>query len=126
MTAQRLLLRFSYFEHDWDEDLAGPEVEAELLRRAAQGEWQEVDDTDEPEEVDTVEALAQRVEEVLIGEWEVPAAAARLPMDRLREIIAAGGWTFVAGDFMEFEGHHNDTEMLVRLVRAEQHPTSGR
>ncbi|MBV1851352.1 hypothetical protein [Catellatospora tritici] len=118
MTAQRLLLRFSYFEHDWTGAVDWPEgAEAELLRRGTEGRWQEAVDADEPEEFDSADALAQRVEEVLAGEWEMPAAAARAPMDRLRAFIAEGGWTFVAGDFAEYEGHHNDTEMLVRLVR---------
>jgi hypothetical protein len=117
MTEHSVLLRFSYFEHDWDESVDGPEAaEVELLRRAA-ADWQVVEDEEEPDEFDTLEALAQRLEEVLIGEWQVPAQAAVLPLDRLRGIIADGGWTFGAGEFMEFEGHHNDTSMLVKLVR---------
>ncbi|MEU8080162.1 hypothetical protein AB0B31_32500 [Catellatospora citrea] len=117
MTGQSLLLRFSYFEHDWDHELEGVEaMEAELLRRAAQGEWQQVDD-DEPEEFGTLDDLVQRVEEVIVGEWEMPAEAVRLPLDKLRAIIADGGWTFETGDFAEFEGHHNDTELTVKLVR---------
>ncbi|MFD0597503.1 hypothetical protein ACFQZ4_38750 [Catellatospora coxensis] len=38
MTDHSVLLRFSFFEHDWDESIEGAAaMEAELLRRAAQG-----------------------------------------------------------------------------------------
>lgn len=114
---ETVLLRFSYFEHDWDEDVEGAAAaENELLRRATEGTWFEVDD-DDPDEFETIDALAERAEEVIAGEWEMPPAAARLPLDRLRALIAEGGWTFVAGEFSEFEGHHNDTELLVKLTR---------
>ncbi|WP_155375066.1 hypothetical protein [Catellatospora vulcania] len=117
MTAERRLLRFSYFEHEWDEDINGAEaMEAELLRRAAEGRWQEVDD-DEPDEFATFDELAQRAVEVVVGEWEMPAAAVELPLDMLRAVIAEGGWSFAAGEFSDFEGHHNDTEYTVKLVR---------
>ncbi len=118
MTAQSILLRFSYFEHDWiEEDVDGPEAgEAILMRVASEGEWFEVDGAG-PEEFDTLDALARRAERVIAGEWNMPAAAVRLPVDKLRTIIAEGGWTFAAGEFSEFVGNHQDTEMLVRLVR---------
>ncbi|WP_186316068.1 hypothetical protein [Catellatospora sichuanensis] len=117
MTEQSVLLRFSFHEHDWDESIEGVEaMEAELLRRAADGQWQEVAD-DEPDELATFDELAQRAEEVVVGEWEMPVEAVRLPMDKLRAIIADGGWTFVAAEFSDFEGHHNDTELTVKLVR---------
>ncbi|GAB4059903.1 hypothetical protein [Catellatospora paridis] len=117
MIGQSLLLRFSYFEHDWDEDIEGVEaMEEELLRRAAVGEWQQVDD-EEPDEFSTLDELVQRAEEVIVGEWEMPAEAVRLPLDKLRAIIAEGGWTFATGEFSDFEGHHNDTELMVKLVR---------
>jgi hypothetical protein len=118
MTVHTILLRFSYFEHDWiEEDLDGPEAaEAALLRMASEGDWFEVDDV-EPDEFDTLDALAERAEQVVAGEWKMPAAAVRLPVDRLRTIIAEGGWTFATGEFSEFVGNHQDTEMLVRLVR---------
>ncbi|MEV0456282.1 hypothetical protein [Catellatospora methionotrophica] len=117
MTDHSVLLRFSYFEHDWDESIEGPEaMEAELLRRAAEGEWHEVADV-APDEFATLDELVQRAEEVIVGEWEMPVDAVRLPLGKLRAIIADGGWTFVAGEFSDFEGHHNDTELLVRLDR---------
>lgn len=118
MTAHSILLRFSYFEHDWIvEDIDGPEAaEAVLLRVAAEGDWFEVDDV-EPDEFDTLEALVERAEQVVAGEWRMPAAAVRLPVDRLRAIMSEGGWTFASGEFSEFVGNNQDTEMLVRLVR---------
>lgn len=117
MTEHSVLLRFSFFEHGWDESIEGVEaMTAELLRRAAEGEWSEVVD-DEPDEFATLDELRLRAEEVIVGEWEMPEEAVRLPLDKLRAIISDGGWTFVAGEFAEFEGHHNDTEFLVRLGR---------
>ena len=62
------------------------------------------------ETVDVARARRNEVRETL-------SEAVRLPFDRLRAIIADGGWTFACGEFMEFEGHHNDTEITVRLVR---------
>ncbi|MEV4415469.1 hypothetical protein [Catellatospora sp. NPDC049609] len=120
MTVQRLRLRFSYFEHDWDESIEGVEaMEAELLRRAATGEWLPVDESVDEEAADTLDALVEEVEQTVVGEWEMPVEAVRLPFDKLRAIIAEGGWTFVGGEFADFEGHHNDTEFLVELVRTE-------
>jgi hypothetical protein len=115
---QSILLRFSYFEHEWiEEDLDGPEAaEATLLRVVSEGDWFEADDV-EPDEFDTLDALAERAEQVVAGEWKMPVAAVRLPVDRLRTIIAEGGWTFAAGEFSEFVGNNQDTEMLVKLVR---------
>lgn len=118
MAVQSILLRFSYFEHDWiEEDIDGPEAaQATLLRVASEGDWFEVDD-DEPDEFDTLDALAERAERVIAGEWQMPAVAVRMPMDRLRTIIAEGGWTFAGGGFSEFVGNNQDTELLVKLVR---------
>ncbi|MFC7243157.1 hypothetical protein ACFQO7_11785 [Catellatospora aurea] len=118
MPEQSILLRFSYFEHDWiEEDIDGPEAaEATLLRVASEGDWFEVDDA-EPDEFASLDALAERAEQVVVGEWKMPAAAVRMPLDKLQTIIGGGGWTFAGGDFSEFVGNNQDTEMLVKLVR---------
>ncbi|MDI1461257.1 hypothetical protein QEZ54_09785 [Catellatospora sp. KI3] len=118
MAAQSILLRFSYFEHDWiEEDIDGPQAaEATLLRVAAEGDWFEVDDA-APDEFDTFDALAERVAQTVVRDWNMPAAAVQLPLGKLRTIIAEGGWTFAGGEFSEFVGNNQDTEMLVRLVR---------
>ncbi|MEV0459557.1 hypothetical protein [Catellatospora methionotrophica] len=117
MTAHTIRLRFSYGEHDWiTEDVDSPAAaEPILLRVASEGDWCGVDD--EPEEYDTLDALVERAEQVVVGEWGMPAAAVQAPVDKLRAIIAEGGWTFVAGDFSEFVGNNQDTELLVKLVR---------
>ncbi|MEV4416837.1 hypothetical protein [Catellatospora sp. NPDC049609] len=118
MAVQSILLRFSYCEHDWiTEDIDGPEAaEAVLLRVASEGDWCEVDEA-EPDEFDSLDALVERAEGVVAGEWQMPADAVRLPVDKLRTIIAEGGWTFAAGEFSEFVGNNQDTELLVKLVR---------
>lgn len=118
MPEQSIILRFSYFEHDWiEEDIDGPAAaEATLLRVASDGDWFAVDD-DEPDEFATLDALAERAEQVVVGEWKMPAAAVRAPVDKLRTIIAEGGWTFAGGGFSEFVGNNQDTELLVKLAR---------
>ncbi|MFC7759060.1 hypothetical protein ACFQY4_14495 [Catellatospora bangladeshensis] len=91
MTVQSILLRFSYFEHDWiTEDIDGPEAgEAVLMRVVSEGDWFEVEGSG-PEEFDTLDALAERAEQVIAGEWQMPAAAVHLPMEKLRTLIAEG------------------------------------
>ncbi|MEU7824920.1 hypothetical protein [Catellatospora sp. NPDC049111] len=118
MPEQSILLRFSYFEHDWiEEDIDGPEAaEATLLRVASEGDWFQADDA-EPDDFASLDALAERVEQVVVGEWRMPAAAVRIPVDKLRTIVAEGGWTFAGGGFSEFVGNNQDTEMVAKLVR---------
>ncbi len=112
------MLMFSYFEHDWDPAIEGAEaMDAELLRRVTEGEWLPyTGEAPDPEDIATVEELEARAREA-IGEWDVPDYVVRVPIDKLRALIAEGGWTFVAGEFAEFEGHHNDTEYVVELTR---------
>jgi hypothetical protein len=111
-------IRFSYREHEWPEDLEGAEAaEAELLRRATEGRWEELPDGREPDDCPTLDALVGRWTEVVVGEWKMPPAAVDVPVAKLRTLMADGGWTFGAGSFLEFEGHHNDTEITVRLGR---------
>jgi hypothetical protein len=116
--AETVTLMFSYFEHDWDERIDGPEAaDAELIRRVTEGEWMPyTGDEPDPADIATIEELEARARES-IDEWNVPDDAVRVPIDKLRAIIADGGWTFVAGEFAEFEGHHNDTEYVVKLAR---------
>ena len=109
---------FSYFEHDWDESIEGAEaMDAELMRRVTEGEWTPyTGDEPDPDDIATIEDLEARAHEA-IDEWDIPGDAVRVPIEKLRAIIADGGWTFVAGEFSEFEGHHNDTEYVVMLRR---------
>jgi hypothetical protein len=113
------MLMFSYFEHDWGEDVDSPEkADAELMRRVTEGEWMPYTGAEpDPDDLATIEELEQRARES-IAEWDVPDDAVRVPIAKLRAIVEAGGWTFVAGDFAEFEGHHNDTEYVAKLTRA--------
>ena len=113
------MLMFSYFEHDWDEDLDGAdEMNAELMRRITEGEWMPYTGAEEPhpDDITTIEELRERAWESISG-WDVPEDAVAIPIAKLRAFVDAGGWTFVAGDFVEFEGHHNDTEYVVKLAR---------
>ena len=111
------MLRFSYHEHDWDETEDAAAMDAELLRRVRIGVWEPYSGyPPDPEEIATVEALEASAREH-IDEWDVPDDVVRIPIERLRTLMTEGGWSFVAGEFMEFEGHHNDTEYIVTLSR---------
>ncbi|MGI5182590.1 hypothetical protein ACQEVZ_40685 [Dactylosporangium sp. CA-152071] len=116
--AETVMLMFSYFEHDWDESLEGAEaMDAELMRRVTEGEWTPYSgDEPDPEDIATIEELEARAREA-VDEWDVPDDVVRVPIEKLRAVIDGGGWTFVAGEFSEFEGHHNDTEYVVKLTR---------
>ncbi|MEV0133724.1 hypothetical protein AB0H83_35330 [Dactylosporangium sp. NPDC050688] len=116
--AETVMLMFSYFEHDWDPGIEGAEaMDAELIRRVHEGEWLPYHGEEpDPDDIATIEELEARAREV-IDEWDVPEDTVRVPIEKLRALIADGGWTFVAGEFAEFEGHHNDTEYVVKLTR---------
>ena len=109
---------FSYFEHDWDESIDGPdEITAELMRRVIDGEWMPyTGHFPHSPDTDTIERLEAIARECL-ADWDVPDDAVRIPIEKLRAVIDAGGWTFVTGSFIDFEGHHNDTEYLAQLTR---------
>jgi hypothetical protein len=115
---ETVMLMFSYFEHDWDESIDGAEaMNAELMRRVAEGQWTPHTGYEpDPEDMATIDEHAEQARES-VNEWDVPDDAVRVPIEKLRAIIDAGGWTFVAGRFYEFEGHHNDTEYVVKLTR---------
>ena len=44
---------------------------------------------------------------------EIVEAAVQIPFEKLTALMTQGNWSFVGGSFMEFEGHHNDTEITV-------------
>ncbi|MEV4140026.1 hypothetical protein AB0J72_48690 [Dactylosporangium sp. NPDC049742] len=115
---ESVLLMFSYFEHDWDEGIDNPEAATtELMRRVTEGDWTLYSgDGPDPDDIATIEDLEARARES-IDAWNVPDDAVRIPIDKLRAVIAAGGWTFVAGEFTELVGNHHDTEYVVQLTR---------
>jgi hypothetical protein len=51
-----------------------------------------------------------------MGDPNQPPEVVELPFEKLAVLMAAGNWRFVGGDFMEFEGNHNDTEITVILA----------
>jgi hypothetical protein len=48
----------------------------------------------------------------------------KIPFDKLAALLARGGWSIVGGDFMEFEGNHNDSEITVVLAPKRPRQTS--
>jgi hypothetical protein len=47
----------------------------------------------------------------------MPASLVEIPLEKLREFMDRDGWRVVVGSFIEFEGHHNDSEIRVVLDR---------
>jgi hypothetical protein len=112
------VVRFSYREHEWPEDIEGAEMaEAFLLRTVAEGRWEDLTGEDPLDDLTSLDSLVERWTSVVVGEWEMPGDAVGVPVGKLRALMAGGGWTFESGSFTEFEGNHNDTEITVRLGR---------
>ncbi|MFI0206986.1 MULTISPECIES: hypothetical protein [Streptomyces] len=115
---KEISLKFSYLEHDWMYHLDTKEAQVErIVHIASVGEWEETSTTVESDAFETIESLARYAEEVIVHEWGAPSSAAHLAMEKLQRIINSKGWAFKAGDFTEFEGHHNDTEIIVQIIQ---------
>jgi hypothetical protein len=124
MSTERRVFCFSFGEHDsselWDEadDASTEQVMTQIL---ASKSWAEVkpgsmDTHTEPEER-TLDAFIAATLELLVNESGMPPGVVQIPFDKLKELMADGGWTFVGGGVMPFEGNHNDTEIEVVLER---------
>lgn len=115
------VFQFSYGEHDWDVD--GEEAARDaLLRAAAENPWvllEEVGRSQAKDHCDheSLDALLDRIRATIVEEWNMPVEAVKMPLDRMREMMRRDGWSFVGGSFLEFEGHHNDSEIHVVLEK---------
>ena len=120
MASERGYFVFSFHEHEAEWTVA----DQGMVQTAAQEEWV-LEETGAPnafeerciEEIETVELLRTLVRATMVGEWKLPPQVVELPFQKLRVLIAREGWRFVGGDFLEFEGNHNDTEIRVVLER---------
>jgi hypothetical protein len=127
MGGQRVKLVFSYGEHEaWlppDAPQEGEAVAREFVRHLREREWKQVgpagDDLsgDCDPDIRSLADLASVVRENYLGDPDQPDEVVELPFVKLAALIDCGGWSFVGGDFMEFEGNHNDTEITVVLER---------
>jgi hypothetical protein len=119
----RAIFMFSFREHD-GKGLTDEATEQEIVQTVASWDWEFQRETgpdeagiyDEPGvEPTSVEALMARARESMDGYW--PEGAIQLPFAKLRQLMARDGWRLVCGEFAEFEGHHNDTEINALLEK---------
>jgi hypothetical protein len=118
----RAVFMFSFREHD-DEGLTTETTEQEIVQTVASWDW-EFQRMAEPGfgiydevgiEPTSVEALTAQARESMDGYW--PEGAIRVPFDKLQALLERDGWRFVCGEFTEFEGNHNDTEINALLEK---------
>jgi hypothetical protein len=124
---QRVRFVFSYGEHEpWLPPDAPPEGEAvnqAFVRHLRQREWEPVGPAGDDfssychPDIRSVADLAAVVRENYMGDPDQPDEVVELPFVKLAALMDRGGWSFVGGDFLEFEGNHNDTELTVVLER---------
>lgn len=112
--------KFSFEEHDWLDTVDDPE--AELLRRASTATWHPIaGDTDtwgEPE-AKSFEDFAAEIADVMAEEMGQSQVGQAL-IARLMAWLAEQRLVFVGGDIVGFEGHHNDTEVVVGVCPASE------
>jgi hypothetical protein len=95
----------------------------EFLGQLKEREWEQQDSTEDDlsrdcsPEVRSVDDLMDRAWQFFVSENDHPEEVVQVPFDKLAALMACGGWSFVGGSFMEFEGNHNDTEITVVLER---------
>jgi hypothetical protein len=120
----RSVFMFSFREHEWMTDVEGEE-EFDLMASQfiQQGTWTWVEAKTQGEidrycddATERYADFAGRVRESL-EEMNVPEELAKVPFDKLEELMGRDGWTFAGGTFYEFEGNHNDTEIFVVLKK---------
>jgi hypothetical protein len=116
---------FGYHEHEGP-SYSGPprpreDEEREMVREVRQWEWEQEGPADLSRDCDqNIRSLADlmtRAREFIVEEGGYPDELVQIPFDKLAVLMDRGGWSFVGGDFMEFEGNHNDTEITVVLER---------
>lgn len=118
----RTLFLFSFHEHEWDVETEEEGESAQLmLQRAHEQNWNAVTGPGRIEEyidpeVTTIEDLWARVEEVM-EDYEAPEGMFEIPFNKLKAKMKAERWKFVSGEFFEFEGNHNDTEIFAVLEK---------
>lgn len=113
--AGRLRYRFSLDEHDWLGDVEDPE--AELVRRAASVCPSRVDGEGSPLEPRSWEQFVAEIHDALGEEMAQPEAGKAL-VERLAAWLTEQGLSFLSGNILSFEGHHNDTEGMLEVVRS--------
>jgi hypothetical protein len=119
---QQVKFVFNYHEH------LGPDVPPEgwagvedFVRQLKEREWEQqgpaADDLsrDCDPEVQSIDDLMDRAREYFVDGENQPEEVVQIPFKKLAALMARGGWSFVGGGFLEFEGNHNDSEITVVL-----------
>jgi hypothetical protein len=124
MGKQQTRFVFSYREHGPQPPslapLKGDDWMREFVRLLGTWEWEQQETAAdlsrfcEPD-IERVADLSDRVREFLVGELDWPDETVRIPFDKLAALMKGGGWSFVGGDVLEFEGNKSNTEITVVL-----------
>lgn len=122
---QRVMFVFDYHEcHADDVPRGGWTGEDDFLRQLKGRAWEQKDAAEEilsgygDSEIQSIDALTDRVREFFVAENGQPEEVVQIPFDKLTALMTQGSWSFVGGSFMEFEGNHNDSEITVVLEKA--------
>jgi hypothetical protein len=120
---KQVKLVFNYHEcHAPDVPPGGWAGVAAFVRQLKDCEWEQQGQADDfssscDAEVRSIDDLINRARAFFVAEQHEPEEVVQIPFDKLAALMAHGGWSFVGGDFMEFEGNHNDTEITVVLEK---------
>jgi hypothetical protein len=118
----RAIFMFSFHEHDGG-GLRVKSTDQEAAQMIASWDWEFqkiVKPTKRAKSVvndDGIEALMEQGRAVMVDDWGMSAVVVELPFEKLRALLARDGWRFVSGMFIEFEGNHNDTEIIAVLEK---------
>jgi hypothetical protein len=124
---ERMRFVFSYGEHEpWlppDAPQESEAVDQAFVRFVGGREWErqgpvanDLSRYCDPA-IQSIGDLMHRAREFIVDGGGYPDELVQIPFDKLAELMTRGGWSFVGGSFMEFEGNHNDTEIEVVLER---------
>jgi hypothetical protein len=121
MSDTRRVFLFSFHEHDWVGGIEDAESgEQMMLQIAASQNWEPYKDqgpqiADAHSDIEEFDALVECARQAIVDEYRLSEAVFQLPFEKLRRLMAEGGWEFAGGTFFEFEGNHNDTKIFAVL-----------
>jgi hypothetical protein len=121
---QQVKFVFNYRECHAPEVPPGGWTDEAFLEQLKERDWEQqgsaeddLADSCEPE-ITSIADLLHRARQYFVAEEEQPDDVVQIPFEKLAALMARGRWSFVGGDFMEFEGNHNDSEIIVILEKA--------
>jgi hypothetical protein len=94
----------------------------EFVRQLGERDWEQQGTAEDDlfrccdSEIQSIDNLKDRVQEYFVAEEKQPDEVVQIPFEKLA-VLLRGGWSFVGGDFVEFQGNHNDSEITVVLEK---------